>query len=1083
MRLINIAVSTVIISSLIIACGSSGDSGSLFDAGSPVVQGQPDATVPGNGGGDNGGGLGGIDGGVVGNCKPKTCQELGVDCGPVADGCGALLQCGTCSAPSICGGGGTPSKCGGSVACVPKTCAQLASTCGPAGDGCGGALDCGTCAAPASCGGGGTPSTCGGTSACIPKTCAQLGATCGPAGDGCGGALNCGTCAAPTFCGGGGTPSTCGGGISADAGSTCVPKTCAQRGITCGPAGDGCGGSLSCGGCTAPQSCGGGGTPSVCGGTSICIAKTCAQLGITCGPAGDGCGGALNCGGCTAPQTCGGAGTPGTCGGFNACVPRTCAQAGASCGPIGDGCGGTVANCGTCTAPQICGGGGVASVCGPSSDGGVPCTGLCLNQAPCNAAGQTKTTLTGTVHAPSPDYLVADPIPGALVYVPNAPISAFPTTVTCDQCGAETTGKPLVSATTGADGKFTLTNVPAGVNFSVVVQIGRWRRVIPVTARTQCTTTPLADASTRLPRNKSEGDIPHMAMVTGAADPLECVLEKIGIDDSEFTDPTGNGRIHIYRANGATKSGATPDYHQLLASAASVAKYDQVLLACEGDEIAKTATEEQRLIDYAGVGGRVFATHFSYTWLYDHTPFSGTANWVPNAPANTASGWTHPLPNDPLTGIIDTSFPKGAVFSNWLSLVGASTTPGNIAINVARNDVKTVVAPSQKWISSTGNNANTTVQHYTFNTPVVPAQGQNQCGRVLFSDFHVNTSGSTTTATFPNECPRDFLGRLPALTAQEKVLEFMIFDLASCITPDVPVPPTCTPRSCADQGINCGGAGNGCGQSLDCGQCVAPQTCGGSGQPGVCGGTSCTPRTCAQQGLNCGPAGDGCGNALDCGPCTLPQTCGGGGTAGVCGAPSCTPRTCAQQGLSCGAAGDGCGGALNCGTCNPPFFCGGGGTPGVCGMGDSGRCTPRTCAAQGLSCGPAGDGCGNALDCGPCVLPQTCGGGGTPGVCGAPSCTKRTCADQGLSCGPAGDGCGGALDCGPCVLPQTCGGGGTPGVCGGPTCTPRSCASQGISCGPAGDGCGATLQCGTCVAPQTCGGGGQPGVCGGGIPK
>jgi len=33
------------------------------------------------------------------------------------------------------------------------------------------------------------------------------------------------------------------------------------------------------------------------------------------------------------------------------------------------------------------------------------------------------------------------------------------------------------------------------------------------------------------------------------------------------------------------------------------------------------------VISYTGQGGRVFATHFSYTWLYDIAPFSGTAAW------------------------------------------------------------------------------------------------------------------------------------------------------------------------------------------------------------------------------------------------------------------------------------------------------------------------------------------------------------------------------------------------------------------------------------------------------------------------
>src|SRR3989442_15100673 len=41
------------------------------------------------------------------------------------------------------------------------------------------------------------------------------------------------------------------------------------------------------------------------------------------------------------------------------------------------------------------------------------------------------------------------------------------------------------------------------------------------------------------------------------------------------------------------------------------------------------------------------------------------------------------------------------------------------------------------------------------------------------------------------------------------------------------------------------------------------------------GGNACTPTTCAAQGKNCGTIPNGCGGTLTCGACTAPQTCGG----------------------------------------------------------------------------------------------------------------------------------------------------------------------------------------------------------------
>src|SRR5207247_7451820 len=49
------------------------------------------------------------------------------------------------------------------------------------------------------------------------------------------------------------------------------------------------------------------------------------------------------------------------------------------------------------------------------------------------------------------------------------------------------------------------------------------------------------------------------------------------------------------------------------------------------------------------------------------------------------------------------------------------------------------------------------------------------------------------------------------------------------------------------------------------------------------GADPCSVTSCAAQGEHCGTLADGCGGTLSCGSCTAPQTCGGGGVANVCG--------------------------------------------------------------------------------------------------------------------------------------------------------------------------------------------------------
>lgn len=235
----------------------------------------------------------------VRECVPATCSGLGANCGLVSDGCGALLDCGSCGQGKSCGGGGVPNVCGARPACIPTGCAALGAKCGKTGDGCGGVLDCGLCAAGEVCGGGGVPNVCG-SGTCAPQTCATRGAECGPMSDGCGGILQCGSCASPKACAFDGGVGTC----------SCTPTTCAQLGARCGAPPDGCGRTLDCGGCDAGFACGGAANGFQC----ACAPATCQSTGASCGAPPDGCGGSLSCGSCTAPRGCGLGGQPYVCG-------------------------------------------------------------------------------------------------------------------------------------------------------------------------------------------------------------------------------------------------------------------------------------------------------------------------------------------------------------------------------------------------------------------------------------------------------------------------------------------------------------------------------------------------------------------------------------------------------------------------------------------------------------------------------------------------------------------------------------------------------------------------------------------------
>ena len=72
----------------------------------------------------------------VTTCTPKTCSGARTVCGPVSDGCGGTLQCGTCSGTDQCMSG----------QCQRSPCAEAGAVCGMVQG-----TNCGTCPSSASC--------------------------------------------------------------------------------------------------------------------------------------------------------------------------------------------------------------------------------------------------------------------------------------------------------------------------------------------------------------------------------------------------------------------------------------------------------------------------------------------------------------------------------------------------------------------------------------------------------------------------------------------------------------------------------------------------------------------------------------------------------------------------------------------------------------------------------------------------------------------------------------------------------------------------------------------------------------------
>ncbi|MES1186741.1 MAG: hypothetical protein ABUL60_23205 [Myxococcales bacterium] len=432
---------------------------------------------------------------------------------------------------------------------------------------------------------------------------------------------------------------------------------------------------------------------------------------------------------------------------------------------------------------------------------GGPCDGLeCAVQ---QCTGTTKTTITGKVYDPAGKL----PLYNVAVYVPNAPVLPFKEGVTCDRCDASILN-PVTSAITDETGTFVLNDAPVGTNIPLVIQVGKWRRQITIPTVTGCVDNPLTDPQvTRLPRNKAEGDIPKMAIAVGGADQMECLPLRMGIDPAEFTPATGDGRIHLYigdydkgrthqpvmAMDAAHGAAALTPASDLWASTESLMKYDITVLSCEGDahERQKPMTVRQAMYDYESAGGRVFASHWHNIWFEQGpNPLPTTGTWNTRMPNPAGNAQNENGDGTPQVATINQTFPKGEALAKWLLNVGASTMLGNMDVAYPRDNIQAVNPDlAREWITVNNPNfpdAPKAVQYMSFNTPIGAAEDM-ICGRAVYTDLHVASIDDNTTANaqgFPASC------EMRDLSAQEKAVAFMLFDLSACVqSEDKPVKP------------------------------------------------------------------------------------------------------------------------------------------------------------------------------------------------------------------------------------------------------------------------------------------------------
>lgn len=346
------------------------------------------------------------------------------------------------------------------------------------------------------------------------------------------------------------------------------------------------------------------------------------------------------------------------------------------------------------------------------------------------------------------------------------------------------------------------------------------------------------------PNVQFPGDLPDIAISTGGCDSLECLLRRVGVQASEYVSGAGSpgdGHIHIYAGS---PSGSAPNTSppapqsstSLWANAQQLMAYDVVLLSCEGNET--TGAVPSSLASYIKMGGRAFASHYHYNWFVNPNTgasadptFSNFGTWF-TAHVNAVEG--------PVYGLVQTTlpngvpFPEGAAMKQWLNTVGAtpgaaaatgdgggpadggdagdgggsgnaggSTGGGGLPIFQARHNVDVyypqVAVPWMDFDPTRVSwpaglqydpvSANSTL-YLSWDSTSANGAAETSCGRVVYSDLHVGGNSGDYGASPSDTCTKWNGQPVPTgcnttvdLSAQEKALEFMLFDLTGCLAP------------------------------------------------------------------------------------------------------------------------------------------------------------------------------------------------------------------------------------------------------------------------------------------------------------
>lgn len=392
--------------------------------------------------------------------------------------------------------------------------------------------------------------------------------------------------------------------------------------------------------------------------------------------------------------------------------------------------------------------------------------------------------VSGTVFAPNGE----DPVPGAVVYVTRTPPMMQPAGVACDNC--DLPGNLLGYGVSNIQGRFLIPHgIDGGGTVYLVVQKGRFRRVTMLTG-TGCNPVTATAAATTLPGARAQGELPKILVAAGtmmdqdtrpaagdwAYDDISRVIRRIGITEFDRVNPCRTA------SNNTDVTNASCQLGNILADSNRLNQYNVIFAPCGSlgfnhswqvlgsNANSRIATNVRQWLQR---GGRLYASDTAYGLLSRSAPtvatFAGGMTLANGGrdPANIGVGASPPMGRTYTAQITDNNL-RMWLADRGVGMMGNVSVTGFISPWVAVDSVpmttRVLVDGEVEWFTGmAGVTMPAGRRPLTFSADI---KENNGCGRVVFSSYEVDNRAASD---------------MTPLSPQERILEYLLFELGGCI--------------------------------------------------------------------------------------------------------------------------------------------------------------------------------------------------------------------------------------------------------------------------------------------------------------